>query len=349
VNQCESGEKVLEVRRIPENPVVSEKKQYSAEECYQLGQCYLWGMDGTPKDEGEAIKYYRKAVEQGHVKAQYFLGWCYQYGKGVKLNYSEAVKWYRKAAEQGHAGAQYFLGWHYENGKGIKKNILEAVKWYRAAAEQGNELAKTKLKKLDNNQSPERVKILSQAELIQSAENEKIGKKVQQPRNNNILKSDYGNSVFGNTAIGRSFITSITFRNTLANMPCTAWDASAAQDGSVMAWLENKSELVIAGKGGVTAGRSCAGMFSTYKNVTYIYFNGCFATSCVTNMRNMFIGCSALRVLDMEGFDTSNVTDMSNMFYGCRVLYSIGGKLHIPEGCRTDAMYAYSGLKFIST
>ena len=35
------------------------------------------------------------------------LGWRYQYVKGVGAqNYEEAIKWYRKAAEQGHADAQ---------------------------------------------------------------------------------------------------------------------------------------------------------------------------------------------------------------------------------------------------
>lgn len=37
-------------------------------------------------------------------------------------NYEEAVKWYRKAAEQGYAGAQFELAGCYAEGKGVANN-----------------------------------------------------------------------------------------------------------------------------------------------------------------------------------------------------------------------------------
>ncbi len=49
------------------------------------------------------------AAEQGYAIAQNNLGWMYQEGKGVQQDDAEAVKWYRKAAEQGNAEAQYRL------------------------------------------------------------------------------------------------------------------------------------------------------------------------------------------------------------------------------------------------
>ena len=61
---------------------------------------------------------------------------------------TEAVKWYRKAAEQGNAKAQYNLGWMYDNGRGVVESDSEAVKWYQKAAEQGHEKAKTRLKEI---------------------------------------------------------------------------------------------------------------------------------------------------------------------------------------------------------
>ena len=42
----------------------------------------------------------------------------------------EAVKWYRKAAEQGNADAQANLGSMYHKGEGVKQDDVEAVKWY---------------------------------------------------------------------------------------------------------------------------------------------------------------------------------------------------------------------------
>jgi len=62
-------------------------------------------------------------------------------------------------------------------------------------------------------------------------------------------------------------------------------------------------------------------------------FNGCtillnvdvsgFNTSSVTNMRHMFLGCYNLKNLDVSGFDTSNVTDMGGMFGNCSSLTSL--------------------------
>ena len=86
----------------------------------------------------EAAKWFRKAAEQGHVYAQYNLGYCYDSGEGVTQNYEEAAKWYRKAAEQGRVEAQFSLGCCYYSGEGVTQNYKEAVTWYRLAAEQGN-------------------------------------------------------------------------------------------------------------------------------------------------------------------------------------------------------------------
>ena len=45
------------------------------------------------------------AAKQGAAYAQYNLGIMYAKGDGVPENDAEAVKWYRKAADQGHAKA----------------------------------------------------------------------------------------------------------------------------------------------------------------------------------------------------------------------------------------------------
>lgn len=44
--------------------------------------------------------------------------------------------------------------------------------------------------------------------------------------------------------IDRSLVKSITFLDTLSGMPDTAWDVSEAQDGSVMAWLDNETHYI---------------------------------------------------------------------------------------------------------
>ena len=60
----------------------------------------------------------------------------------------EAVKWYKKAAEQGNASSQFKLGSSYANGEGVTKDMKEAVKWWTKAAEQGDADAKEEFEKL---------------------------------------------------------------------------------------------------------------------------------------------------------------------------------------------------------
>ena len=80
--------------------------------------------------------------------AQYNLGIMYWDGRGVQQDYRTAVKWLRKAAEQGFADSQNLMGRAYEEGWGVTKDLDEAVQWYRKASEQGNVDAKQNLARL---------------------------------------------------------------------------------------------------------------------------------------------------------------------------------------------------------
>ena len=111
-------------------------EQGHAEAQYNLGECYYFGR-GVSKDYAEAVKWYRQAAEQGNAEAQIRLGDFYRDGQGVSQDSAEAVKWYRQAAEQGNAEAQIRLGDCYHDGQGVSQDSAEAVKWYRQAAEQG--------------------------------------------------------------------------------------------------------------------------------------------------------------------------------------------------------------------
>ena len=102
-----------------------------------LGNAYDKG-EGVAKDQREAVRWYRMAAEQGYAWAQTKLGYAYKKGEGVTKDPREAVRWYRMAAEQGDAGAQNNLGWAYNKGEGVAKDPREAVRWYRKAAEQGD-------------------------------------------------------------------------------------------------------------------------------------------------------------------------------------------------------------------
>ena len=62
----------------------------------------------------------------------------YRDGRGVARDDAEAVRWFRRAAEQGHNDGQNNLGRMYSNGRGVRRDRVEVVGWYRRAAEQGD-------------------------------------------------------------------------------------------------------------------------------------------------------------------------------------------------------------------
>ena len=66
----------------------------------------------------------------------------YYYGLVVAKDEKEAVKWFRKAAEQGDADGQLSLALMYTQGRGVAKDEVEAYKWYLLADAQGREVAK---------------------------------------------------------------------------------------------------------------------------------------------------------------------------------------------------------------
>ena len=110
----------------------------------KLGNMYLFGED-VPKDEAEGLKWYRKAAEQGDADSIFYVGACYDEGLGVPKDKSEAAKWWLKGAHKGDDGCQVNLGVFYMYGWGVPKNETEAVKWFRKAADKGNATAQSKL------------------------------------------------------------------------------------------------------------------------------------------------------------------------------------------------------------
>ena len=72
-------------------------------------------------------------AEQGCVDAQYNLAKYYK----AKNDWAKAAVLFAKAAEQGDKYAQFYLGVCYELGKGVEQNFVKAADWYTKAAEQG--------------------------------------------------------------------------------------------------------------------------------------------------------------------------------------------------------------------
>lgn len=70
-----------------------------------------------------------KAARRGDAVAQYRLGNYYYYGQGgLPVDYSQAVKWYRLAADQGNVRAQLALGFCYFHGCGVHRNVWKGIR-----------------------------------------------------------------------------------------------------------------------------------------------------------------------------------------------------------------------------
>ena len=174
-------------------------------------------------------------------------------------------------------------------------------------------------------------------------------KEEKEPEKNypdNILMNPYGTggNVFFNYSIQNRNIRTVTFLDTLADMPADAWDVSRDKNGSVMAWVTDGVNLYIAGEGGVTAS-SCNRMFGGYNNVVSIDFGGCFYTDLTDRLTEMFVYCHNLETLDLSGWNVSNVKYMSDAFHDCLKLKSVNlsgwetSKLEVVrcmfEGCKS--------------
>lgn len=70
-----------------------------------------------------------EAARQGDSSSQFTLGtWYYNGEEGLPKDYSQAVVWYRRAAEQGNVRAQMALGLCYCRGEGVPKNIWKGLR-----------------------------------------------------------------------------------------------------------------------------------------------------------------------------------------------------------------------------
>ena len=129
---------------------------------------------GQEVDYGEAVRWYRKAAEQGLPQSQKNLAGMYSQGLGVDEDPEEALRWLQKALTQGnslapdfpagmndqrvkgeeeyaeasgsqkavglnHSEAEHNVGGSYTIGQGVKKIFAEVVSWFRGSA--GNENA----------------------------------------------------------------------------------------------------------------------------------------------------------------------------------------------------------------
>jgi TPR repeat protein len=113
-------------------------------------------------DYAKALAEFKPLAEQGDPRAEYFMGFLYRYGYGVKMDHAEAGKWFRLAADHGDPRALYYLGKMYESGEGVQRDPIAAHSWFSLSAKYApnpRDAAYTReeIKKLERKMTPEQI------------------------------------------------------------------------------------------------------------------------------------------------------------------------------------------------
>ncbi len=109
----------------------------AAEQDHPRAQVFLAKLLEEQKEDAEAAKWFRKAAELDDSEGQYYFATMAATGRGASKDMDQAVKCFRKAAEQGLGEAQYELAKLYRDGSGVKQDNVEAYKWFNLAALRG--------------------------------------------------------------------------------------------------------------------------------------------------------------------------------------------------------------------
>ncbi len=104
-----------------------------------------------------------------------------------------------------------------------------------------------------------------------------------------------------------------------------AWDVSEAEDGSVMAWVEEEAgqkTLYIGANGPIRMPADMTGMFQSYSGASRLAWNGLADFSQVESATNCF-SFSAFESLDFEGVPFSSLLYSDGLFQRCEQLSSL--------------------------
>jgi len=104
---------------------------------YLLGSAYLRG-NGVTQSYEQAGFWYRKAADQGNLKAMHNLALLYLEGKGTPKNEQEGYRLIRKAAELGDPKSAALLGILLCNGTGIAPDPTTGKVWLEKGVKAGN-------------------------------------------------------------------------------------------------------------------------------------------------------------------------------------------------------------------
>ena len=118
---------------------------------HELCYGYLYGVKGMPEDAEAAFMWCSAAAETGWAGSQTLLAEMYRFGTHVARDDAKARDLYRLAAVQGHVHAQFMLGYiSLLEREPTKATVFEACYWLRAAESRGYEKAQQVLQDVES-------------------------------------------------------------------------------------------------------------------------------------------------------------------------------------------------------
>jgi uncharacterized protein len=109
-----------------------------ANAAFRLGYRSAFGRGrGKPADWKVAARWWKQAAKSRHVRAEFYLGTCFEHGKGVRKDVGLGVWWYMRAAYHGDEVAQYNVAFSFREGNGVVKDIASAIEYYEMSVAQG--------------------------------------------------------------------------------------------------------------------------------------------------------------------------------------------------------------------
>ena len=102
-----------------------------AESQFRLGYRIAFGRRRARRTRwSAAIRLWRSAASSGHARAAFFLGTCYDLGRGVARDVPAAARWDPAARRiLGHEVAMYNLALCYRDGEGVRRSARLAARW----------------------------------------------------------------------------------------------------------------------------------------------------------------------------------------------------------------------------
>lgn len=96
-------------------------------------------------------------AKAGHPAAQYNLGVMHEWGNGVPKDNVQAMKWYRLSAERLHKDAQNNLGAMYSKGEGGEQSFVDALKWFVISSANGSEAGRKNIDIVEKRMTSEQI------------------------------------------------------------------------------------------------------------------------------------------------------------------------------------------------